>query len=104
MYADIDFKQITWTGADNHAVVGNIFESKSAAERGGKSLGQIKGTWSGGLSLVKNGETQTLWEPSPHMEKHDWQYFFTSFTLRMNYLPEELKRILPRSDSRFRTD
>jgi hypothetical protein len=104
MYADIEFKQVSWTGADNHAVVGGVYESKGAAEKGGKPLGQIKGTWSGGLNLVKNGDTKALWEPSPQMDKHDWQYFFTPFTLKMNHLPDELKSVLPRSDSRLRTD
>jgi hypothetical protein len=37
-------------------------------------------------------------------EKHDWQYYFTNFTMSLNHLPEAMKAQLPRSDSRLRTD
>jgi len=38
------------------------------------------------------------------MENMDWQYKFTTFTTNLNYLPEEMKPFLPRSDSRLRPD
>jgi hypothetical protein len=36
--------------------------------------------------------------------QHDWQYFFTGFAINLNYLPENMKRRIPRTDSRLRPD
>jgi oxysterol-binding protein 1 len=41
---------------------------------------------------------------NPAPDKNDWQYKFTNFSFILNNLPEDLKPLLPRSDSRFRTD
>ena len=45
-----------------------------------------------------------LWQASPYPARHDYNYFFTNFTLQLNHLTEEMKQKLPRSDSRLRPD
>jgi len=47
-----------------------------------------------------------VWVSNPNLEKHDWewQYKFTKFAINLNYCPEELKPLLPRSDTRLRPD
>lgn len=38
------------------------------------------------------------------MEQTDWQYQFTQFSLKVNYMSDEYQQVLPRSDSRLRPD
>ena len=61
-----------------------------------------------GLSLfcrdLESGAESLLWEATPLGENAKKQFFFSKFTLQLNYLNEELAGIIPPTDSRFRPD
>ena len=54
--------------------------------------------------MEKNGEKKDIWASNPKPEKADWQYNFTKFTINLNNLTEDMKKVLPISDSRLRPD
>jgi hypothetical protein len=99
MECPVDFKAAGWGNAGKHEINGKVLKDK-------KELGTMKGKWSEELTYRLPGQKvdSTLWKSNPMPTKHDWQYFFTNFTMKLNNLPEEMKGSLPRSDSRLRTD
>ena len=78
-----------------------------ANDKSSAVLATMQGSWSESLtySLASNLKVELpLWQSNPMPEKHDWQYYFTNFTMKLNNLPEKMKKKLPRSDSRLRPD
>ena len=78
-----------------------------ANDKSSAVLATMQGSWSESLtySLASNLKVELpLWQSNPMPEKHDWQYYFTNFTIKLNNLPEKMKKRLPRSDSRLRPD
>ena len=45
-----------------------------------------------------------IWSKNPLPENSAWNYHFTKFALGLNFLPETLKGVIPRTDSRLRPD
>lgn len=96
----VEFKAAGWGNAGKHECNGKVIRNKK------EELATMKGKWSESLTYRLKGDKtdKPLWKANPMPEKHDWQYFFTNFTMNLNNLPEAMKASLPRSDSRFRTD
>jgi len=57
-----------------------------------------------GQKLDSKASPQVLWQAFPFPDNFNMQYFFTNFTLQLNYLPDSLKEKLPPTDSRLRPD
>ena len=53
---------------------------------------------------VETQEEIELFTPKPWPNQHDWQYLFTRFAINLNNCPDELKAVLPPTDSRLRPD
>ena len=106
MICPVEFSAAGWGNAGRHEVVGKVWLDEAAKKSGATPLATLRGKWSESISSKKDGENseRQLWQASPNPVKYDWQYFFTSFAMQLNYMPEDLKQNLPRSDSRFRTD
>lgn len=104
MICPIEFKAVgMWSSSDKHQVRGKVM----ANDKSSAVLATIQGSWSESLtySLASNLKTELpLWQSNPMPEKHDWQYYFTNFTMKLNNLPEKMRKKLPRSDSRLRPD
>lgn len=45
-----------------------------------------------------------LWEASSPFERKQFFYNFTKYAMSLNYLPDELRPLLPPTDCRFRPD
>ena len=68
------------------------------------------GRYSTTLNMAKmnkgkaSNESTEIWKINPDIENKEEQYHFTNFTIQLNNLPDNLKKLLPQSDSRFRPD
>ena len=64
----------------------------------------IEGNWQDSLYLInkETGEKKKLWEIIPSKGKED--FYFQPYTFDLNNLTEEMKTVLPPTDSRFRPD
>jgi hypothetical protein len=102
LFMNVNFSAAGWGNAGKHEVVGQVYANDQDTK---KPLGELKGKWSEELFYNKSKtERVSIWKANPMPDKHDWQYFFTNFTMQLNDLPEGLKDKLPRSDSRLRPD
>jgi len=74
----------------------------------GEEVYQIFGNWTTSLSFKKKGDSdenaKLIWEFPAVSENWESIYHFTDFTLQLNTISNKLKRILPLTDSRLRTD
>lgn len=102
MTCPMEFSAAGWGNRNKHAINGKVFAKKGDS----KALASIKGTWSDKLTykMANSKQDELLWQCNPLPEKHDWQYYFTDFAINLNNLPEEMKKVLPRTDSRLRPD
>ena len=100
----MEFMAEGWYGVNRHKVQGDVFMSAEDIKKN-VSIAKISGTWSSSIHMKKNGEDKKeMWTANPRPENSDWQYNFTKFTIMLNHLTEDLKKVLPRSDSRLRPD
>ena len=67
---------------------------------------ELKGKWTDRISATNllTGNQLLIWERLALPEKHDYLYFFPLHTLQLNYLPKQMAKFLPPTDSRFRPD
>ena len=75
-------------------------------DKDGNNVWEFYGTWNKELFIknIETGEERLIWEINPRMEFWDHLYHLSLFGLQLNYLDEDLARLLPPTDSRFRTD
>ena len=52
----------------------------------------------------ETGHQIVIWESSKLPQKSELMYHFTSFGINLNYMPEDLRKVLPATDSRQRPD
>lgn len=100
MVCPTEFKAAGWGNAGKHEVNGKVYQQEGDK----KELGSFSGTWSDKIDLKIGSDKSKLWSSNPLPEKHDWQYYFTQFTMNLNHCPAEMKQLLPQSDSRLRPD
>ena len=64
----------------------------------------LEGNWQDTIYMVnkETGEKTNLWKIIPSAEKED--FYFQPYTFDLNNLTEEMKTVLPPTDSRFRPD
>lgn len=72
----------------------------------GIKKGELSGSWLSELIYRDNetGATECLWKIPPLLDNAYYQYMFTHFTLQMNYFHEQMRGIVPPTDSRYRGD
>ena len=93
MICPVEFSAAGWGNAGRHEVVGKVWLDEAAKKSGASPLATLRGKWSESISSKKEGENseRQLWQASPNPVKYDWQYFFTSFAMQLNYMPDDLK-------------
>lgn len=98
---DLDFKEAGFWGSSQNVVSGVVKNDK------GKTVAQLEGKWSEGLSMVldpQGNHLRVLWRANP-FPPHALDYYgFTSFTTTLNELLPSLAPHLPLTDSRLRPD
>jgi len=103
----LDFKKQGWFGAHAYEVVGTAYDPDDTATH------KIEGFWNDHFAATPlDGATMApiveqraeIWKKTPLPEHAERQYFFTSYTIRLNELPEWMKPLLPPTDSRLRPD
>ena len=64
----------------------------------------LEGNWQDTIYIVdkETGEKKDIWKIIPSLGKED--FYYQPFTFDLNYLTEDMKKILPPTDSRFRPD
>jgi hypothetical protein len=64
----------------------------------------LEGNWQDSLYIInkETGEKINLWKIIPSLGKED--YYFPPYVFDLNNLTEEMKKVLPPTDSRFRPD
>lgn len=68
---------------------------------------QVYGKFTEYIKIRKCGnecEGEEVWRIREKPEKSELVYQFSNFTLQLNYLTEELRKVLPHTDSRLRPD
>jgi hypothetical protein len=65
----------------------------------------IYGRWNDKIylkSMEKGAIEELVWEINPKIENNERQHKFDSFSVNLNYVDEEMKKVLPPTDSRLR--
>ena len=97
----LEFKKQGW-----QKKLWGVVEGTIPVREGSNKNWVIHGKWFERM-FAYNEETRKellIWEASKLPPKSEMMYHFTQFGLNLNYLPDDLKPILPRSDSRMRPD
>jgi hypothetical protein len=83
-------------------VVGKLYGDIKDIE--GNVMFKIEGNWYDKIKVInpKNKEEKIIWEIIKSCDKSN--YFFQPYSFDLNNLTEEMKKVLPRTDSRFRGD
>jgi hypothetical protein len=95
----IEFKKGTFFGGTNYRVQGHIKTAK------GRKVINLEGEWNQYLNgtWIASGEERSLWNVTPDNNLPN-KYNYTRFTEKLLRVDDELKAILPPTDSRFRCD
>jgi len=102
----VDFKKRGWGNKGAFEVEGFAYNQNNMKEK----KGRISGKWTESLAIrIYNGteqqqQDQVIWTANPMPPQSDSMYYFTYFTLQLNYLPPSLRSKLPPTDSRLRPD
>lgn len=99
-YCDVEFKKRGWGGKNAYELEG--FAANSNKEK----KWRVFGKWLEHITVknFQSGEEIRIWEPNPMPPNYESMYYFTFFTLQLNYLPPGLKEKLPPTDTRLRPD
>lgn len=89
-----------WNNKDAFKVDGVIRDKE------GNEVWDFFGKWNEFFSIrhKQTGEERELWRIDPWHELWDHTYHLTLFGLQLNYIDEQLAKLLPPTDSWFRTD
>lgn len=101
----MDFKKSGWFGAHQYEIEGTAYDADDTPSF------RVFGMWNDYVASIPHGAPEgdltnkkVLWKRTPLPEHSDKQYYFTSYTMRMNELAEWMKPLLPPTDSRWRPD
>lgn len=100
-YVDITYFRRNWTGTANFKVEAFCKQGKD-----GEPKYKITGHWNNELRLtnLETGEEELMWSAHPKIENSERQFNFGQFVIHLNNLTEQMKEILPPTDTRFRMD
>jgi hypothetical protein len=112
-YGDMNFQNATngdhgvltmtkrgWNDRNAYEAEGYVKDSR------GEIVYRLKGRWDKSLIAVheETKEETVLWLRADGFPDQDKQYYFTDFTLQLNYLNKKLAKSVPCTDSRLRPD
>ncbi|EST06283.1 Oxysterol-binding protein [Kalmanozyma brasiliensis GHG001] len=99
--AVIEFKEGTmWGGSGSrNGVEGKVYDANDS------NVTSLKGKWSDNFSRQKDKDNyQMLWEANEMPRDAEDYYGFTHFAMSLNEITDDIKDILPPTDSRLRPD
>ncbi|XP_078080243.1 oxysterol-binding protein-related protein 7 isoform X1 [Mustelus asterias] len=83
----------------------NVNEVQGAVmDQSGRVIHQLFGKWHEGIYCGGPQSAKCIWKPNPVPKDHENYYGFTTFARELNELTNDLKRVLPLTDSRLRPD
>ena len=104
--ARITFKESGMFSASGNEVNGGIYKSGSSPES--SPIVGLSGRWDDMLcrEVKSAGDSllQVIWKTNPLPSNYAQFFCLTSFAITLNDFPDLLRKVLPRSDSRFRPD
>jgi len=98
--SNIYFKTKGWTEASYGKCEGFVKDSK------GTKKYELKGKWFDSISVtdLESNDSFLAWKSKERPKDFQFYFYFSHFTLQLNYLPEALKKVLPPTDCRMRPD
>ncbi|KAL1738264.1 Oxysterol-binding protein [Schizophyllum fasciatum] len=94
----LEFKQAGYWGGGN-VVAGTVYSPQ------GKLLCKLEGKWDDQLSQTHDeSHFRVLWRITPHPKNTHEYYGFTAFAMTLNELTDDIRPVLPPTDSRWRPD
>lgn len=98
--AKIHFSKQGWTKKKKCKVEGHVFDAK------GKEKVYIHGNWHEKIIIkdMVKGTEETVWNASPKVPNHERQYAFNRFICNLNYIDDEMKKVIAPTDTRLRPD
>lgn len=97
----IRFKEGSMFGgvANRNHIEGVIYDANKT------KVGEVKGRWDERISLINtNGSTSVLWQSEKIPPDASNYYGFTYFAMSLNEITDDIRPVLPPTDSRFRPD
>lgn len=81
-------------------IEGHVFDSK------GKEKVYIHGNWHSHISIknLTTGKDEGIWNVSPKVPNSEHQYAFNKFLCNLNYIDDEMKKVIAPTDTRLRPD
>jgi hypothetical protein len=72
----------------------------------GKEKIHVFGNWNSKISfkILSTGEEFVVWQVTPKHAASEKQYGFNKFICNLNYVDEDMKQVLPPTDTRLRPD
>ncbi|KAJ3196648.1 hypothetical protein HK101_008225 [Irineochytrium annulatum] len=95
------FKESGYFTSAKNEVAGTVFTP------GGEEVSWLIGKWDDSLNRYNKAtpnNLEVIWRARPCPPNHAQMYGFTSFSVELNELTEDIKPLLPNTDTRFRTD
>jgi Oxysterol-binding protein len=96
----VEFKKRGWTGKGAYEIEGHAYESGNTKDKKARLFGK----WIESMSINYQDREEVIWVANPLPPESPSMYYFTYFTLQLNFMPPSLKNNLPPTDSRFRPD
>jgi len=98
-YAVLEYFKRGWSASSHQKVTGEIYSGNNVVYK-------IEGRWSESAYIIncKTGERELVWEKAPYPENWQFMYGMTRYVMNLNYLPSQMIKHLPPTDSRLRPD
>lgn len=97
----VQFKEGSMFGgvANRNHIEGTVYDANNS------KVGSMKGRWDEGVSRVMpNGKPELLWQAAKLPPNAQDYYGFTYFAISLNEITDDIRNILPPTDSRLRPD
>ncbi len=79
----VDFKKRGWTGKGAYEVEGFAYDSINNSNK----KARLYGKWIESLSINYQDRDELIWSANPLPPESPSMYYFTYFTLQLNFLP-----------------
>lgn len=95
---EVQFYERGWS--TESYITANVYDSNNEIQY------KLKGSWFDKISLVncKTGEEELIWTQDEPIKDFERQFGFNKLAVLLNYVNDEMKQVLPMSDTRLRGD